>query len=297
MARAAVKEGVDQAMGGWLLRPFVHSRRLLLFGVMGVTALFSMWMSNTATTAFMLTLTMPLLAQVAPANPCRRALLLAVPFAANIGGLGTPIASPPNAIALGYLRSVNERLGFLEWMMAAAIAAAVPAQAVSIAAAVPTQAAAVAAAVPTQAVSIAQAVPSQAAAVAAAVPEQATAIAQAVPEASQEIAQQQSETAQNEVVENPAQDNPQQLTATVVLSYGTFLIEWFADGSTVEVTRTGEGSSAADNEITIANLGDMTSAQRAALQSALAAPASQANGGTVVVEVPGSGNVITVSPI
>lgn len=119
MARAAVKEGVDQAMGGWLLRPFVHSRRLLLFGVMGVTALFSMWMSNTATTAFMLTLTMPLLAQVAPADPYRRALLLAVPFAANIGGLGTPIASPPNAIALGYLRSVNERLGFLEWMMAA----------------------------------------------------------------------------------------------------------------------------------------------------------------------------------
>lgn len=119
MARAAVKEGVDQAMGGWLLRPFVHSRRLLLFGVMGVTALFSMWMSNTATTAFMLTLTMPLLAQVAPADPYRRALLLAVPFAANIGGLGTPIASPPNAIALGYLRSVNEQLGFLEWMMAA----------------------------------------------------------------------------------------------------------------------------------------------------------------------------------
>ena len=119
MARAAVKEGVDQAMGGWLLRPFVHSRRLLLFGVMGVTALFSMWMSNTATTAFMLTLTMPLLAQVAPADPYRRALLLAVPFAANIGGLGTPIASPPNAIALGYLRSVDERLGFLEWMMAA----------------------------------------------------------------------------------------------------------------------------------------------------------------------------------
>src|SRR5690606_32456675 len=99
MARAAVKEGVDQTMGGWLLRPFLGSRRLLLFGVMGVTALFSMWMSNTATTAFMLTLTMPLLAQIPPADPYRRALMLAVPFAANIGGVGTPIASPPNAIA------------------------------------------------------------------------------------------------------------------------------------------------------------------------------------------------------
>jgi hypothetical protein len=182
---------------------------------------------------------------------------------------------------------------------AAAIAAAVPAQAVSIAAAVPTQAAAVAAAVPSQAVSIAQAVPSQAAAVAAAVPEQATAIAEAVPEASQEIAQQQTtttdtETAQNEVVENP----PQQLTATVVLSYGTFTIEWLADGADVDVTLVGPGGGdGSNNEITIANLGDMTAAQRNALQSALAAAATQANGGTVVVEVPGSGNVITVSPI
>lgn len=119
MARAAVKEGVDQAMGGWLLRPFVRSRRSLLFGVMGVTALFSMWMSNTATTAFMLTLTMPLLAQIPPADPFRRALLIAVPFAANIGGLGTPIASPPNAIALGYIRQAGESISFLEWMMVA----------------------------------------------------------------------------------------------------------------------------------------------------------------------------------
>ncbi|MCC6414620.1 MAG: DASS family sodium-coupled anion symporter [Opitutaceae bacterium] len=119
MARAAVKEGVDQALGGWLLRPFVRSRRSLLFGVMGVTALFSMWMSNTATTAFMLTLTMPLLAQIPPADPFRRALLIAVPFAANIGGLGTPIASPPNAIALGYIRQAGESISFLGWMTAA----------------------------------------------------------------------------------------------------------------------------------------------------------------------------------
>lgn len=119
MARAAVKESVDQAMGGWLLRPFTRSRRLMLFGVMGVTALFSMWMSNTATTAFMLTLTMPLLAQIPPADPFRRALLLAVPIAANLGGLGTPIASPPNAIALGYLRQVNAHISFLDWMLVA----------------------------------------------------------------------------------------------------------------------------------------------------------------------------------
>lgn len=119
MARAAVNTGVDQAMAAWLLRPFARGRRPLLFGVMGVTALFSMWMSNTATTAFMLTLIMPLLAQVPPADPFRKALLLAVPFAANIGGLGTPIASPPNAIALGYLRRAGEGISFLHWMILA----------------------------------------------------------------------------------------------------------------------------------------------------------------------------------
>jgi solute carrier family 13 (sodium-dependent dicarboxylate transporter), member 2/3/5 len=119
MSRAAVNEKVDQNMASWLLRPYVGSRKLLLFGVIGVTALFSMWMSNTSTTAFMLTLTMPLLAQINPSDPYRKGLLLAVPFAANIGGLGTPIASPPNAIALGYLRSADINVTFASWMMVA----------------------------------------------------------------------------------------------------------------------------------------------------------------------------------
>jgi len=78
-----------------------------------------MWMSNTASTAFMLTLLLPLLAQIPPADPYRKTLLLAVPFAANIGGLGTPIASPPNAIALGYLRRADITVGFLSWMSVA----------------------------------------------------------------------------------------------------------------------------------------------------------------------------------
>jgi solute carrier family 13 (sodium-dependent dicarboxylate transporter), member 2/3/5 len=117
MASAAINQNVDQTMAAWLLRPFVASRRSMLYGVMGVTALFSMWMSNTATTAFMLTLMMPLLAQVKPSDPYRKALLLAVPFAANIGGLGTPIASPPNAIALGYLKQAGVQIGFLQWMV------------------------------------------------------------------------------------------------------------------------------------------------------------------------------------
>ena len=48
LARAAVKEGVDRAMSSVLLRPFGGQPRWILLGLMMVTALFSMWMSNTA---------------------------------------------------------------------------------------------------------------------------------------------------------------------------------------------------------------------------------------------------------
>lgn len=118
MARAAVKEGVDRALVSLFLKPFLGTRRRLMFGVMGVTAVFSMWMSNTATAALMLTLTAPLLLQLPPGDPFRKALLLAVAFTANIGGLPTPVSSPPNAIAISHLQRAGVPLGFLDWMMA-----------------------------------------------------------------------------------------------------------------------------------------------------------------------------------
>ncbi len=117
LARAAVKERVDVLFGGWLLHPFSSGPVRMLFGIIGVAALFSMWMSNTATAAFMLTLVAPLIAQLPAEATFRKALLLAVPFACNIGGMGTPIASPPNAIALGYLNRAGHHVSFGEWML------------------------------------------------------------------------------------------------------------------------------------------------------------------------------------
>jgi len=61
-------------------------------------------------------LTVPLLANVPSSDPFRKALILCIPFSANIGGLGTPIASPPNAVAVGFLRSIGIEISFLEWM-------------------------------------------------------------------------------------------------------------------------------------------------------------------------------------
>jgi sodium-dependent dicarboxylate transporter 2/3/5 len=119
LARAAVKEGVDRAMSALLLRPFgTHPRRVLL-GLMLITLVFSMWMSNTATTAMMMALVTPMLAAMPSGEPFRKAIVLGVPFAANIGGMGTPIASPPNAVALGFLQKAGHHVAFLDWMLVA----------------------------------------------------------------------------------------------------------------------------------------------------------------------------------
>lgn len=119
LAQAAVKEGVDRSMSALLLRPFGDRPAAALAGVMAVTALFSMFMSNTATTAMMLALVAPMLARMGPAEPFRRGIVLAVPFAANIGGMGTPIGSPPNAVAMGQLQQAGIPLRFLDWMVVA----------------------------------------------------------------------------------------------------------------------------------------------------------------------------------
>jgi sodium-dependent dicarboxylate transporter 2/3/5 len=120
LARAAVKEGVDHAMSSLLLRPFGREPRWVLLGVMLVTLLFGMWMSNTAVTAMMLALVTPMLAALPPKEPFRKALVLCVPFTANISGMGTPISSPPNAVALGFLQKSDHSVAFLDWTLMAA---------------------------------------------------------------------------------------------------------------------------------------------------------------------------------
>ncbi len=117
LARAAVKERVDRVLSLLFLQPFKGSPALMLFGIMLVTAVFSMWMSNTATTAMMMALISPIVLQLPEESPFRTGLTLSVPFAANIGSVGTPIASPPNAVAVGFLSKEGFSVGFLKWML------------------------------------------------------------------------------------------------------------------------------------------------------------------------------------
>jgi sodium-dependent dicarboxylate transporter 2/3/5 len=119
LAQAAVNEGVDRSMSLILLKPFGSRPRQVLLGIMLVTLTFGMWMSNTATAAMMLALATPLLAALPPGEPFRKALLLGIAFAANIGGMSTPISSPPNAVAVGFLADAGHAVAFLDWMLVA----------------------------------------------------------------------------------------------------------------------------------------------------------------------------------
>ncbi|MEX0886464.1 MAG: DASS family sodium-coupled anion symporter [Phycisphaeraceae bacterium] len=122
LASAVTKHGLDRAIASRVLSRFTRGPLLLIYGIMGITAFFSMWMSNTATTAMMIAIVAPLIKGITDEEGGHRfatAIVLAVPLGANIGGIGTPIGSPPNAVALAALRSAGIELTFLQWMMVA----------------------------------------------------------------------------------------------------------------------------------------------------------------------------------
>ena len=120
LAIAATKTGLDAQLAKVLLKPFGEKSDNVLLGFILITGLFSMFVSNTATAAMMLTFLTPVFRQLPPEGKGRIALALSIPLAANLGGMGTPIGTPPNTIALKYLNDpegLNMRLGFGEWMM------------------------------------------------------------------------------------------------------------------------------------------------------------------------------------
>jgi sodium-dependent dicarboxylate transporter 2/3/5 len=116
LAHTAAKYRLDRNLAGVLLRPFGNSPRAILAGLMAITAVLSMFVSNTATTAAMMAVVLPVAAGLESTDRLRTGLILSVPVAANVGGLGTPVGSPPNAIALGRLQDQGIEVDFLKWM-------------------------------------------------------------------------------------------------------------------------------------------------------------------------------------
>ena len=116
LAIVASKYGMDAKLAKVLLGLFGKNPRFVLLGFLLVISLFSMFMSNTATAAMMLAFLAPVLKALPDNETGKVALALSIPIAANLGGMGTPIGTPPNAIALGALESAGYQISFVEWM-------------------------------------------------------------------------------------------------------------------------------------------------------------------------------------
>jgi sodium-dependent dicarboxylate transporter 2/3/5 len=124
IAEAMHVHGLDRRMALWLLtRRGVTRSPFTLFAAIGcMTALLSMWMSNVATTAMMIPIGLGILATcpgLADKPRVRCNLVLLIAFAASIGGLGTPVGTPPNIITMGFIKTNSgETITFFDWMKA-----------------------------------------------------------------------------------------------------------------------------------------------------------------------------------
>ena len=118
LAAGASRTGLDRWMAANVLRRFGTRPSIVMLVVMIITFVFSMFMSNTATAAMMMTMLAPILAILKKGDRFAKGLLLCVSTGASIGGMGTMIGTPPNAIAVGMLDAVpGQQLQFVQWML------------------------------------------------------------------------------------------------------------------------------------------------------------------------------------
>ena len=130
IAEAMAHHGLDRRIATLVLSRRVVSKspaRILV--ALGVTsAAISMWISNTATTAMMLPVALGVLRVLADARgrvaagaagghwPFATGLILCISFSASVGGIGTPVGTPPNLIGMGMVsRLAGRSIGFFEW--------------------------------------------------------------------------------------------------------------------------------------------------------------------------------------
>ena len=117
LAIMAEKYGLDVTIARALLKVFGTKPEVVLFGFLAMIAIFSMFMSNTATAAMMLALLTPVLSKLPADDKGKIGLALSIPVAANLGGIGTPIGTPPNATAKGALEQAGLDIAFPDWCL------------------------------------------------------------------------------------------------------------------------------------------------------------------------------------
>ncbi len=108
---------LDKALFRFAVKRFGATPETLLWGLMLITSVASMVMSNTATTAMMISAILPTIRILGKENGYSKALLIAIPASASVGGVGTIIGSTPNSIAVGALQEIGVKITFVEWML------------------------------------------------------------------------------------------------------------------------------------------------------------------------------------
>jgi sodium-dependent dicarboxylate transporter 2/3/5 len=104
--------------------------RMIIFGFMLATAFLSMWISNTATAMMMIPIGLAVISQISPKSTegsfehgksnFALALMLAIAYAASIGGISTLIGTPPNLVFIGMLKAnfpAAPEISFIQWML------------------------------------------------------------------------------------------------------------------------------------------------------------------------------------
>lgn len=117
LSKAMEKSGAHRRVALGMVSLFGgNSSRRLVFGFMAASAVLSMWISNTATTLMLLPVALAVL-EKAEDKRLALPLLLGIGYAASIGGLGTPIGTPPNVIFLRvYAQNTGNEPTFVQWM-------------------------------------------------------------------------------------------------------------------------------------------------------------------------------------
>jgi len=118
LAVALQKYALDKKIAYTFIQKFGATPKRFMLGVMTLTAFFSMWMTNTATTATILPIAIAALvaSKLKKTDSYSKALVLGVAYAATIGGISTIIGSTPNAIVVSFLAKENVIIGFASWM-------------------------------------------------------------------------------------------------------------------------------------------------------------------------------------
>jgi sodium-dependent dicarboxylate transporter 2/3/5 len=117
MAEGLSRTGLDRQLFALAIKPAGSRPGRVLLAVMLVSATASMFISNTSTTVLMIGAVLPLVRQMGRREPFSRALMVAIPLSASVGGMGTIIGSAPNAIAAGVAAGFGQEINFVEWML------------------------------------------------------------------------------------------------------------------------------------------------------------------------------------